>query len=1190
MREHDCELVLNDEKEYRLCIRGREEVCSESQDTQPRCCRVTIDSTTVVPPAVEVIIRGKVQGTGPAQGLLEGTPKFLNKALLARSLVDASKEYVPLRILNPGDQPLTLFQDTVAAWCEPAEVITERERVYMRVATCSLAESTSSVQTKTRVPSYLHDLERRSGEYLTQSQRAQVADLLEEYSDIFAASPDDLGQTDLVTHKIPTGDAAPIRQPPRRIPLGQREEVHREVQNMLEKGVIEPSESPWQSPVVLVKKKDGSTRFCLDYRKLNEVTTKDAYPLPRIDDCLEALGGSKWFSTLDLASGYWQVMLDKDDREKTAFSAAGGLYQFTTMPFGLCNAPATFERLIEKVLAGLPWEVCLAYLDDLIVHAESFELEMQRLRDVFDRLRAAKLKLSPKKCHLFQKKVTFLGHVVDAEGISTDPEKIATVRDWPVPRSVKELRSFLGLASYYRRFIDSFAQICRPLYRLTETGRCFRWNEDCDEAFARLKRALTTAPVLALPIPDGQFILDTDASDDGIGAVLSQVVQGEERVVAYFSRTITKAERRYCVTRKELLAVVAAVRRFHYFLFGQKFVVRTDHNALRWLLTFKDPEGQLARWLETLTTYDFVIEYRRGVDHGNADSLSRRPCLKDDCRKCSVTERKDCDSQSVHRTEHCHIAQVLPEDQTERLHDGSNAADDRLDATTIPANLEEALSNVSCFQQQDPVLKEFLDIFTGNAERPEWCQISARSPALKSFWAQWDRMVVRDGILYRRFESDSGDQIFWQVVVPVSLRKMVLKELHNSKSAGHLGEKKTLARLRERFYWLGCGRDVRLWCQSCDECASRKPPAKSSRAPMQRYNVGAPLERIALDVLGPLPETDRGNKYILVVADYFTKWTESYALPDQVAPTVAAVLVDEFVSRFGVPLQIHSDQGRNFESAVFSEMCDILGVQKTRTTPLRPQSDGMVERFNRTLETMLTLFTAENQKDWDEHLPQLMMAYRSAEHETTGRSPCEMMLGRAIQLPVDLLLGSTPDFQEVLPSTDYATQLASKMRITHDFARGHLDLNSRRHKRSYDHRLHHKPYTRGDAVWLHNKQRKKGKSPKLSRSWDGPYLILKKISDMVYRIQKSSKSKPKVVHYDRLKPYHGSSAPSWLKDPPLSSAPRDPQPTSQPGSTGTTAKEGVAPYEAVLHQSTRPLRRSGRKTSPPLWSKDYELN
>lgn len=335
------------------------------------------------------------------------------------------------------------------------------------------------------------------------------------------------------------------------------------------------------------------------------MTKKDSFAVPRVGDKLDALVGSQWFCTLDLQSGYWQVEVDKKDREKTAFVTENELYQFKVMPFGLCNAPATFERLMNKILEGLSWKTCLVYLDDVIVFGQDFESTLDRLRDVLSRL-----KLSPKKCDLFKKKVSYLRHVVTTEG------KIEAIREWPVPVNVTQLRSFLGLCSYNRKFIYDFAKLAklaRPLNALTE-NKPFFWTMGCNNAFQGLKSKLMKSPVLSYPDPKGgEFVLDTDESNRAIGAVLSQMQDGEEKVIGYLSHALGKAETIYCVTRKELLAIVEAVKHFHCYLYGRRFRLRTDHGSLRWLLNFKDIEGQLARWLQVLGTYDFEIEHRLGA-------------------------------------------------------------------------------------------------------------------------------------------------------------------------------------------------------------------------------------------------------------------------------------------------------------------------------------------------------------------------------------------------------------------------------------------------------------------------------------------------------------------------------------------------------------------------------------------------
>ena len=384
---------------------------------------------------------------------------------------------------------------------------------------------------------------------------------------MFASSTTDYGRTSWLRHCIDTGNAVPIRQPVRCLPPQRRDNVRQLIGEMLEKGVVERSISPWASPIVLVRKRDGTMRFCVDYRKVNSITCKDAYPLPRIDATLDTLAGSQWFSTLYLLSDYWQVEVEETDREKTAFCTTEGLFQFRMMPFGLCNAPVTFQRLMDLVLAGLQWSRCLVYIDDVIIVGKSFQEHLRNLQEVLQRLREAGLKLKPSKCIFFQSSVKYLGHVVSREGVMADPDKVRKVATWPVPTSTKETQSFLGFASYYRRFIRDFAEIAKPLHRLTEKTAPFNWTVECQAAFQELRQRLTSAPILAHPDFSQQFILDTDASDIGMGAVLSQVDrEGRERAIAYGSRLLSKAERRYCVTRRELLAVVTFTRHFRPYL------------------------------------------------------------------------------------------------------------------------------------------------------------------------------------------------------------------------------------------------------------------------------------------------------------------------------------------------------------------------------------------------------------------------------------------------------------------------------------------------------------------------------------------------------------------------------------------------------------------------------------------------
>ena len=1025
------------------------------------------------------------------------------------------------------------------------------------------------------LPELVKELYERSSEGLDDSQKDQLYSLLVEFKDVFSDGLSDIGRTSLTSHQIDTGGQKPIKQQPRRLPLAKVEMAQKAIEEMHEQGVIEPSNSPWMSPIVLVKKKDGTQRFCVDYRKLNEVTRKDSYPLPRIDTTLDALAGSKWFSTLDMKCGYWQVNLDEGDREKTAFSTGCGLWQFTVMPFGLCNAPATFERLMELVLAGLPWSVCLLYLDDILVHAKTFEEEIANLREVLGRFRAANLKLNPKKCELFRQKVLYLGHIVTRDGISTELGKIEAVITWPTPTNKRDLRGFLGLCSYYRKFIKSFADVAGPLYALIEKETVFAWTDQCKEAFDELKRRLTTAPVLAYPTASGRFTLDTDASERGIGAVLSQEQNGQERVVAYFSRSLNRRERNYCVTRKELLAVVKATEKFHYYLYGQRFVVRTDHASLKWLFNFRHPEGQIARWLQKLQEYNFETVHRAGRSHINADALSRRPCYESACKYCSALEDKDNEDQTLRERD----------ERTMCKNGTSRGATMEQDEPLFQIWTKEELRTK---QLEDPQVKPLIEWNTSG--RPEWQEVSCMSPVTKSYWAQWGSIEMVDGILYRRWEDASGRDVKYLYVTPKAIQDDVLRNLHDSPTAGHFGVKKTLARVRQRFYWTDVRRSVENWCRKCEKCASRKGYPRQAKAPLKLYNVGSPMERIAIDVLGPLPKTDLGNQYILVAQDYFTKWPEAFALPDQQAVTVAEVLVNQFFTRFGIPMEMHSDQGRNFESETFQEVCRLLGINKTRTTPYHPQSDGMVERFNKTIEDGLAMFVNSHHTDWDLHISLLLMAYRSAEHIATKISPSRMMLGREIKLPIDVWAGRPDDSGMPRNSPMYAQKLQDKMDEVHMFARDNLKISSGAMKQYYDTKAMATRYDVGTGVWLYNPQRKKGRSPKLSRNWDGPYVVVKHINDVVVRIKRSRQSKPKVVHINRLKPYAGREPFDWFVD--KGSAVGSPFNESKSGMAELNVKSPLPSLEATSNkdndrknqdsdETVTALRRSERNRRRP---------
>lgn len=450
--------------------------------------------------------------------------------------------------------------------------------------------------------------------------------MLSEFLDCFQSTAS--STTHAIQHHIDTGSSRPISSPPHRTSAAENDLISDLVDDMLAQGIIRPSHSPWSSPVVLVRKKDGTPRFCVDYRKLNAATTRDVYPLPRIDDTLHSLGSSRVFSTLDLTASYWQVELDDESKPKSAFVCRRGLFEFVRMSFGLCNAPSTIQRLMDSVLAGLKWQICLVYLDDIIIFSHSFQQHLHDLRLVFSRLRQAHLSINLKKCHFASKEISYLGYRITSDGLKTDPAKIQAVSAFPRPTNPDTLRSFLGLAGYYRSFIRGFSTIASPLNALLHKDASWQWSSQHEQAFQALKTALVTTPVLCYPDFSQPFELHTDgACTAGIGVMLCQRDPSNNRVhaIAYASGSLSPAEKNYGVTELEALAVVWGMKKFAHYLTGMRFIVITDHQALQFLPRSADLRGRLARWALYLQQHDFQVVYRPGRANAGPDALSRFP-------------------------------------------------------------------------------------------------------------------------------------------------------------------------------------------------------------------------------------------------------------------------------------------------------------------------------------------------------------------------------------------------------------------------------------------------------------------------------------------------------------------------------------------------------------------------------------
>jgi hypothetical protein len=849
------------------------------------------------------------------------------------------------------------------------------------------------------------------------------------------------------------------------------------VKEMEAAGLIRPSKSPWSSQPVLVKKmRDGveiaEKRPCWDYRRVNDRIVGDAYPLPLPENMFAELTGSQLFSKMDLLKGFWQIPLDEDSKAILAMATPLGLYEPNSMPFGMKNAPAVFQREMQRVLRDMLGRGVLVFIDDILIHSRTADEHEALVRWVLNRLVEEGYHAHPDKCEFFQKEVSFLGHVISGKGVSVQAHKVKAVQEWPVLTKKKEVRQFLGMVNWYRKFIPGFSEIARPLTDLTHDDHPWSWGEKEQTAFDTLKQKLSSADVLAHPDPSRQWIIHTDASEFAIAGVLSQQqADGTVRPVAYFSRKMSGAETKYdSIHEKELLALVKAVEHWRCYLEGSAFPVllHTDHKGLSWLNTQKELTGRQTRWMERLAELEYKVIHVAGEDNGVADALSRRSDYEGAPLVEVASEGKEA-TRSV-SDEASPPARV-------------NTA---VAVETAPVRARIVLHSTGVEQQSQPESKgedESSDSFPPLMD-------DIREAVSRDQWyrAKMAEVQPTDGLVRERglLRTVVGQ---WYIPDDPELKARLLYEVHDSPSGGHLGVKKTLHKLQRVCWWIGMRAEVTSYVHSCVECqrvkhSQQKPAGLLLPLPIP----SRPYDTITMDFVGPLPPSgERQYDYLLTVVDKFSKRVNLLPCHKTIdAHQTARLLIDNVVRQHGLPSSIVSDRDPRWTGVLWTELFAAMGTKLKRSSSYHPQTDGQTERVHRVLEAMLRAYVNKRGSDWSEWLPTVEMSINSSVHETTGKTPFEMT---GVDWKDPLSLAMTSGGRTEMTS-DVAHEVLDGIKTAWEDAR-HMMMESQvRMKKYADLKRRDEQYAVGDQVMLSTKNLAK-RWGKLSPLFVGPFQVVK---------------------------------------------------------------------------------------------------
>lgn len=958
-----------------------------------------------------------------------------------------------------------------------------------------------------------------------------------------------------VDHKIELEpkDAQPPWGPLYSMSRGELLVLRKELTSLLEKGFIRVSSSPAAAPVLFAKKPGGGLRLCIDYRALNAITKKDRYPLPLIRETLNNLSKAKWFTKLDVIAAFHKIRVAPGDEWKTAFRTRFGLFEWLVTPFGMANSPSTFQRYINWTLREHLDDFCSAYLDDVLIYTNGdLRQHREHVRRVLSKLQAAGLQVDIKKCEFEVKTTKYLGFIIEAgKGIRMDPAKVAAIREWEAPRTVKGVRSFLGFANFYRRFIRNFAQLAAPLTRLTGDVP-FRWGVDEQSAFEKLKEIFVTEPALAAFDPDRETVLECDSSGYAVGGVLSQYGDdGVLRPCAFFSRKNNAQECNYEIHDKELLAVVRCLEEWDSELRSvERFKVITDHKNLEYFMKPRMLNERQIRWSLLLGRYNLELLYRPGKQNVRADALSRR---EQDLPIGAEDERLQKRFVQIFKPTNSYCEELIEEDSDDgtlvmvarpRRERGiasmSEDQSDRLDALSQEEDTPPPTEDGS----DQPPTEEL-----GEGERTQrneleelWEETAAKDRvyqgALEAVKNCERRFPVRLGLKcsIEDCSADGGVLLFrgrkW---VPDNdkLRTAIISNAHDSLVTGHPGRELTYKILARDYYWPGMTNSIRRYVRNCDTCGRSKPWREGTQGLLKPLPIPTRIwKEISIDFVEGLPESE-GMSSLMVVTDRLSKGAIFVPLPDTKTETVVRRFIERVVAYHWLPDAITSDRGSQFVSALWTRLCELLKINRRLSTAYHPQTDGATERMNSVWETYIRSFTNWAQNDWARLCPMAQIAINGRNATSTGISPFFLQHGYEVD-PLQLKIDGQSQFKkpaEQLSDEQKAAEIAVKLQQVVELAQASIAVAQQEQERQANKtRREAQSYRVGDKVWLKlDQQYSTGRNSKKLDWKNAKYTVVKVIDSHSVELDTPPGPHP-VFHVDRLKLASSDPLPNQVQD------------------------------------------------------------